>query len=94
MGQEQQENTKMKKREQLELAIKSDKSDKITKNDKSDKITKNDKSDKNDKNKIIVKIKKKLGKVQILSTSRTAVRHACGSQKVVIQDAIVISDEN
>ena len=66
----------MKKREQLELAIK------------------NDKSDKNDKNKIIVKIKKKLGKVQILSTSRTAVRHACGSQKVVIQDAIVISDEN
>ena len=70
MGQEQQENTKMKKREQLELAIK------------------------NDKNKIIVKIKKKLGKVQILSTSRTAVRHACGSQKVVIQDAIVISDEN
>ena len=76
MGQEQQENTKMKKREQLELAIK------------------NDKSDKNDKNKIIVKIKKKLGKVQILSTSRTAVRHACGSQKVVIQDAIVISDEN
>ena len=85
MGQEQQENTKMKKREQLELAIK---------NDKSDKITKNDKIDKNDKNKIIVKIKKKLGKVQILSTSRTAVRHACGSQKVVIQDAIVISDEN
>ena len=82
MGQEQQENTKMKKREQLELAIKNDKSDKITKNDK------------NDKNKIIVKIKKKLGKVQILSTSRTAVRHACGSQKVVIQDAIVISDEN
>ena len=76
MGQEQQENTKMKKREQLELAIK------------------NDKSDKNDKNKIIVKIKKKLGKVQSLSTSRTAVRHACGSQKVVIQDAIVISDEN
>ena len=76
MGQEQQENTKMKKREQLELAIK------------------NDKSDKNNKNKIIVKIKKKLGKVQILSTSRTAVRHACGSQKVVIQDAIVISDEN
>ena len=76
MGQHQQENTKMKKREQLELAIK------------------NDKSDKNDKNKIIVKIKKKLGKVQILSTSRTAVRHACGSQKVVIQDAIVISDEN
>ena len=75
----------MKKREQLELAIK---------NDKSDKITKNDKIDKNDKNKIIVKIKKKLGKVQILSTSRTAVRHACGSQKVVIQDAIVISDEN
>ena len=73
MGQEQQENTKMKKREQLELAIK---------------------NDKNDKNKIIVKIKKKLGKVQILSTSRTAVRHACGSQKVVIQDAIVISDEN
>ena len=85
MGQEQQENTKMKKREQLELAIK---------NDKSDKITSNDKIDKNDKNKIIVKIKKKLGKVQILSTSRTAVRHACGSQKVVIQDAIVISDEN
>ena len=85
MGQEQQENTNMKKREQLELAIK---------NDKSDKITKNDKIDKNDKNKIIVKIKKKLGKVQILSTSRTAVRHACGSQKVVIQDAIVISDEN
>ena len=85
MGQEQQENIKMKKREQLELAIK---------NDKSDKITKNDKIDKNDKNKIIVKIKKKLGKVQILSTSRTAVRHACGSQKVVIQDAIVISDEN
>ena len=82
MGQEQQENTKMKKREQLELAIKNDKSDKITKNDK------------NDKNKIIVKIKKKLGKVQILSTSRTAVRHACGSQKVVIQNAIVISDEN
>ena len=37
MGQEQQENTKMKKREQLELAIKNDKSDKITKNDKSDK---------------------------------------------------------
>ena len=73
MGQEQQENTKMKKREQLELAIKNDKSD---------------------KNKIIVKIKKKLEKVQILSTSRTAVRHACGSQKVVIQDAIVISDEN
>ena len=85
MGQEQQENTKMKKREQLELAIK---------NDKSDKITKTDKIDKSDKNKIIVKIKKKLGKVQILSTSRTAVRHACGSQKVVIQDAIVISDEN
>ena len=85
MGQEQQENTNMKKREQLELAIK---------NDKSDKITKNDKIDKNGKNKIIVKIKKKLGKVKILSTSRTAVRHACGSQKVVIQDAIVISDEN
>ena len=82
MGQEQQENTKMKKREQLELAIKNDKSDKITKNDKIDK------------NKIIVKIKKKLGKVQILSTSRTAVRHAYGSQKVVIQNAIVISDEN
>ena len=91
MGQEQQENTKMKKREQLELAIKNDKSDKITKNDK---IDNNDENDKNDKNKIIVKIKKKLGKVQILSTSRTAVRHACGSQKVVIQDAIVISDEN
>ena len=53
MGQEQQENTKMKKREQLELAIKNDKSDKITKNDKIDK------------NKIIVKVKKKLGKVQI-----------------------------
>ena len=43
----------MKKREQLELAIKNDKSDKITKNDKIDK------------NKIIVKVKKKLGKVQI-----------------------------